>query len=450
MTATSGPFVVAFVLLCTACTTKTATVPQGTGATSTTATTGMTGAAPASSQNGNGAQGSPATAQEGNTGTPLAHNANAAPYLGTLGGPGNGYRFVGRFDLSNPQAVRFSLPNSKFGATFTGDTLGLMLQGDGTDFLSVSIDNGPEHVVATAPTTAMTLYPVATGLGAGPHTAWIVKRTEAYEVSQVDPNVHTGTLSFGGFALSPNGALGAPPAPRSHLVVALGDSAFTGYGVGQLITDTVNCVFTPDTQNALLSVPAKLADLLDAEIINVSASGKGVAASAYDPTNPNNQLPALWQMVVPFAKTPAYGFEAEPVDAILFGGGSDDLVGDYGNGAFADTGVFIAKYTALLADMRAHYPTATLLGIITPNAIAGDKAALTQAITAAVNARTAAGDSRVFAFDYFAQDPNGPQNYTDADAALGLGRGCQGHPSDAGSAFLAKRLADFLHAHPSP
>ena len=448
MTATPGPFLVALVLFFSAaCSPKSSKAPEAAGA------TGITGAAAAPSSQGGAntaTSSSDAAGQQPAIGMPLAGNANSIPYVGALGGQGNAYRFVGRFDLSNPHAVRFSLPNSKFGATFTGDTLGLMLTGDGTDFLSVIIDNGPEHVVATAPTAAMTLYPVATGLGAGPHTAWIIKRTEAYEVSQVDPNAHTGTLSFGGFALSPNATLGAPPAPRSHLVVALGDSGFTGYGVGQLTTDTVTCVFTPNTQNALLSVPAKLADLVGAEIINVSASGKGVAASAYDPTNPNNQLPAMWQMVVPFAKTPAYNFEPLPVDVVLFGGGSDDLVGDYGKGAFADTNVFIAKYTALLADMRAHYPSAIILGIITPSAIDGDKVALTQAITAAVNARIAAGDSRVFAFDYFAQDPNGPQSYADADTALGLGRGCQGHASDAGAAFLAGRLADFLRAHQNP
>jgi len=151
--------------------------------------------------------------------------------------------------------------------------------------------------------------------------------------------------------------------------------------------------------------------------------------------------------VVPFAKTPVYEFEPLPVDAILFNGGSDDLVGDYGKGAFADANVFIAKYTEMLTDMRAHYPTAIILGVITPNAVDGDKVALTDAITAAVNARTAAGDSRVFVFNYFAQDPSGPQNYTEADAALGLGHGCQGHASDAGAAFLAGRLAEFLRAH---
>ncbi len=382
-------------------------------------------------------------------GPPLAASSNAMPYVGTLGGPNNAYTLVGRFDLTVPASPRFSLPNSKIGGTFTGDSLGLMLMGDGADYLSVFIDNGPEHVVATSPNTTMTLYPVATGLGGGTHTAWFSKRTESYEVSQIDPNVHTGTLTFGGFALATTGTMGAVPKPRSRLIIAVGDSGFTGYGAGQLITATQNCVFSPNTQNALISVPAKLADLLSAEVINVSGSGKGIAASAYDPANPNNQLPAMWQMAVPYSTLPAYSFESLPVDAIVLDGGSDDLVGSYGSGAFASQADFVAKYTALLANMRSHYPTAIIVGIINPNAIKTDKTLLTQAITAAVSARVTAGDTRVYSYDYFAQDPNGPQSYNDADAALSLGHGCQGHPSDAGAAFLAGRLATFLRSKQS-
>lgn len=383
----------------------------------------------------------------GITAAPITTNANAVPYVGTTGGPNNAFTLVGRFDAANAQAPRFSLPNSKIGGTFTGDTLSLILNGDGTDYLSVIIDNGAEHVIATAPTTAMTTYPVASGLGAGSHVAWVIKRTESDEQSQVDANVSSGALAFGGFALATGGAMAAPPAPRSHLVIALGDSGFTGYGVGQLITPDQNCVYTPATQNALLSVPAKLADLLGAEIINVSQSGKGIAASAFDPGNDNDQLPALWQMAVPPSSTPAYAFESLPVDVVLLNGGSDDLVGVYGAGVIADSNVFIAKYTALLADMRAHYPTALIVGIVTPNAIDTDKTILTTMITASVAARAAAGDARVYYFDYFTQDPNGWTSYNDADAALNLGHGCQGHPSDAGGAFLAGRLATFLRAH---
>ena len=50
----------------------------------------------------------------------------------------------------------------------------------------------------------------------------------------------------------------------------------------------------------------------------------------------------------------------------------------------------------------------------------------------------------MFVYDYFAQDANNWQSYNDADIALNLGHGCQGHPSGAGAAFLADRLATFL------
>lgn len=398
---------------------------------------------PAGSTSGEVAQGAQGTVVGPPLPTPTGTPA-ATPYVGTVSGPGNAYTFVGRVDTSVPALPRFSLPNSRVGGTFTGTSLGLLMTGNGSDSFSVVIDNGAEIVVTTAPTTAMTLYPVTQTLADGNHTAWITKRTEAREQSQLDPNVRTGAITFGGFSLAPGASMGAPPAPRSHLIITIGDSGFTGYGAGQLITPAQSCVFTPATQNATLSVPAKLADLLSAELINVSASGKGIAASAFDPANPNNQLPAMWQMLVPPNKTPVYPFEPLSVDAVIINGGSNDLVGNYGVGVIADLNVFISTYTALLADIRSHYPTALIVGLVTPNAIQSDKATLTQTITQAVAARTAAGDSRVFVYDYFAQDANNWQSYNDADVALNLGHGCQGHPSGAGAAFLADRLATFL------
>lgn len=433
-----------------ACTNK-ATPPTDTQPTQTTpggATSGNTNGAPSANSNDAAAltpQGPPGTV----VGPPLAPAAGVtppAPYVGIVSGPNNAYTFVGRVDVSNPALPRFSLPNSRVGGTFTGTSLGLMLTGNGSDSFSVVIDNSPEVVVTTTPTTAMTLYPVAQALADGNHTAWVTKRTEARESSQLDPNIKTGAITFGGFVLAPNAVMGAPPAPRSHLIITVGDSGFTGYGAGQLITPAQSCVFTPATENATLSVPAKLADLLSAELINISASGKGIAASAFDPGNNNNQLPALWNMLVPPNKTPVYGFEPLPVDAILINGGSNDLVGAYGAGVIADINVFISTYTALMADMRSRYPNALIVGLVTPNAIQSDKVNLTQTITAAVAARAAAGDTRVFMYDYFAQDPNGWQSYNDADVALNLGHGCQGHPSGAGAAFLAERLATFLRS----
>lgn len=372
---------------------------------------------------------------------------NRVVAIGTLGGPDNAFVLVGRFDTTVPNAPRFSLPNSRIGATFSGTSLGLLLACDANDALAVQVDGNAPSVVYLHPNGQPSVYPVASALAAGNHTVWLTKRTESYEVDQRNANVRTGTITFSGLVLDTGAAVGPPPAPRGHLFVALGDSSFTGYGVDQLQTGGISCVFSPNTQNALLSVPGQLADLLGAEVINVSASGKGIAQSAYDLNNLTDQLPALWRKTVPPASAPAYAFPALDVDAVLVSAGSDDLVGAYGVGVISSPAAFVATYTALLSDIRSHYPRALLVGLVNPNAIGSDKTTLTSLLTQAVASRNAAGDANVFVFDYFAGDANGWASYNDADAALKLGHGCQGHASPAGSLFLAQRLAAFLRAH---
>lgn len=383
----------------------------------------------------------------GNNQVGPATDGNRVAAIGALGGPDNAFVLVGRFDTTVPGAPRFSLPNSRIGATFAGTSLGLLLAGDANDALAVQIDGGAPTVLFLHPSAQPTTYPVASALAAGNHTVWLTKRTESFEVDQRDANVRTGTVTFAGLVLDAGAAVGLPPAPRGHLLVALGDSSFTGYGADQLQTGGVSCVFSPNTQNALLSVPGQLADLLGAEIINVSASGKGIAQSAYDLNNLTDQLPALWRKAVPPASAPAYAFPPLDVDAVLVSGGSDDLVGAYGVGVISSPTNFVAAYTALLSDMRGHYPRAVLVALVNPNAVNSDKTTLTSLLTQAVASRNAAGDANVFVFDYFAADPNGWASYNDADAALGLGHGCQGHASPAGSLFLAQRLASFLRTH---
>ena len=373
-------------------------------------------------------------------------NAAAATAIALAGGPNNAYTLVGRFDATVPTALRFSLPNSKIGVQFSGSgNAALLLSGDGTDLVGVTVDGGADVVVITSPNAVAIPYPVATGLAPGTHTLWLTKLTESYETSQSDANVRTGQLTFGGLQLDAGAQVLGPPAPKGRLIAFLGDSSTTGYGVGQLQSGNSTCTYTPQTQDANLSVPGQLAALFDAEVINVSASGKGVVQSAYDLNN-TDQLPSLWQKAVPPAASPNYTFPALAVGAVFISAGSDDLVGAYGSGTITNEALFVSTYVALLAEMRGHYPQALLVGIVNPNAIDTDKSTLTRLIDQAVSQRNAAGDANVMAYDYFAGDANNWQSYNDADAALGLGHGCQGHASPKGSLFLATRLAAAVRA----
>ena len=371
-----------------------------------------------------------------------------APLRGVVGGPGNHYTLVGRFDSSQGDQVSFAFANSKVGARFSGtQTVSVSLAGDGNDTYQAVLDDA--NGIVLAPNASMQPNTLLIASGLDPtvtHTLWFIKRTEGYATANDGSEQHTGTASFFGFLLDGAGAFQDPPQTYARLIEAIGDSGFTGYGDANVSAPGApTCVFTPASEDATQSVPALTATLLGAEVMNISAAGKGIYTSVYQP-DPNEQIPQLYLQTLPPNVSPAYAFGGATVDAVIVQGGSNDLAGAYGSGTLPDPNAFIASYTSLLATIRQYRPSAPILCAVSPSADGNDIVTLTTAMNAAVANRAAAGDTQVSVYNFFTGDANGWTTYSDASYALGLGSGCEGHPSPAGAAFLSARLANAVRA----
>jgi hypothetical protein len=257
----------------------------------------------------------------------------------------------------------------------------------------------------------------------------LTRRTEA----------RIGISGLGGIDLGADGTLLAPPTPPGRRIEFVGDSELLGYGAGMTVESTNMCRFSPDTEDADASVAKLTSDALGAQMMNLAFSGKGVTRNLTP--GDTQTLPKMYPLSIPTDPNTVWdaGGGWTP-DVVVIDAGANDLRGTLGQRSFDDTDGFVKAYEAFVRSLRTGHPQATIVCVVSATVWGGDRAALTGAVMKAVNDLHAAGDPHVVLFDFFANDPNN-QSYGDAERNEGLGYGCDYHPSRAGAAFLAKRLA---------
>ncbi|RYF37748.1 MAG: hypothetical protein EOO38_25760, partial [Cytophagaceae bacterium] len=203
---------------------------------------------------------------------------------------GEAIRLIGRFDVSNPNNPTMGWPGSQIVIGFIGTRLSVTLsvprQGfyagsPNNSFVSVSVDGGAltSYEIKTGTQT----YTFANALTSGQHTVVISKRTEA----------QIGLIQFIG--AQTDGNLTFTPAPLGRRIQVVGDSGPAGYG-----TDGMNpCGFTSKTENADLAFPAVAGRLLNAEVHNLSYSGKGIVQNRDMQNDAYKTLAVLWERTLP-------------------------------------------------------------------------------------------------------------------------------------------------------
>ena len=139
-------------------------------------------------------------------------------------------------------------------------------------------------------------------------------------------------------------------------------------------------------------------------------------------------MPMVYTRAVHNATTPAWDFHVEP-QAVVINLGTNDISNNKGDPgqAFRDT------YQTFLQTVRAHYPHTYIVCIIAPLLNGGELSTIQGHIKAAVDARVAAGDTKV---SFFSQIP--PQT-SDKYA-------CQYHPNAAENQLMADLLVTELKA----
>lgn len=325
-------------------------------------------------------------------------------------GPG-ALRFVGRVEHGDAGEARFAWSGSGVVARFEGSAIAVNLIG-GHEY-TVVLDGAVRPKLL--PSGATTL--IAEGLGAGPHTIELYRRTEANQ----------GESGFLGFELSRGGRWLAPPPPAERRLELIGDSISCGYGNEGVDR---NCSFSPGTENHYRSYGAIAARNLGAELVTIAWSGKGVvcnygdgAESCVDP------LPSYYERTLPERRDSHWDFSRFQPHAVVINLGTND----FSTSQDPTQAEFEAAYANLIRRVRSHYRDAVILCTIGPMLSGEDLLRVRSYIDNVVKAFNAAGDAKVGAFELKPQD-----------AADGFG--CDWHPSLATHQKLAAQVSQALRA----
>jgi lysophospholipase L1-like esterase len=332
---------------------------------------------------------------------------------GGMGGSDTGtpsVRFIGRMDTKDAAGPRFAWSGSGIIARFEGTSVGVKLTG--SQQYTVVLDGMVRpKLVSTSGTTA-----IAQGLSAGTHVVELYRRTEA----------NLGEAQFQGFDFGA-GKLLSPPAAKARRIEIIGDSISCGYGNEGA---NMSCPFSADTENHYLSYGALAARSVDAELVTVAWSGKGVFCNYGDDANSCvDPMPTYYERTLPARADSKWDFASWQPDAVIINLGTNDLSTEKDPSQTQ----FETAYKSLIQTVRSKYANAYIL---CTNGSMLSGADLTQArtyIAGAVKAVNDAGDSKVKAFEL------NPQQ--DAD-----GFGCDYHPSLATHQKMATQVTAVLRS----
>lgn len=317
-------------------------------------------------------------------------------------------RLIGRFQDAGSEGMRFEWSGSGMVAAFEGTSVSVNLSDTGNNQFTVLID-GQIHSKLEAQ-SGTHRYELASGLPSGQHLVELYRRTEA----------SFGTSSFLGFDFGDGHLLPAPAAQRR--IEIIGDSISCGYGNEG---DSPSCGFSAETENHYLTYGAIAARALNAEVVTIAWSGKGIVFN-YD-TDTTDPLPDLYPRTLPSDASSTWSFESEP-DAVVINLGTND----YSTGDDPSPELFREHYVTFLEQLRQRYPSAFVLCTVGPLLNGEDLNAARAGIAAAVDARRATGDERVVAWEMNIGNPD---------------PGCDYHPSVATHEAMAEAVAAELRTH---
>ena len=328
----------------------------------------------------------------------------------TTGGTGPAeVRLIGRMDLNDVNGPRFAWSGSGMLARFEGTEVGVTLS---SGQYTVLIDGQLQPTLVASGA----LQSLATGLSAGSHLVELYRRTEASQ----------GVAQFLGFDFG-TGTLLSPPAAATRRLEVVGDSISCGYGVDGA---DMNCPFSAETENHYASYAAIAARNLNAELITIAWSGKGVVCNyGDDATSCVDPLPGYYERTLPQQSNSTWDFGQWQADAVVINLGTNDFSTEQD----PSQQEFESGYAALLQNIRSKYQNAWILCTNGPMLSGTDLTNVRTYIQNVVSDFNDAGDSKVTAFELMTQD--GTDGY-----------GCDWHPSAATHVKMAEQLTSTLES----
>ncbi len=345
-------------------------------------------------------------------------------------------QLIGRFDTRDAQGPKCAWPGCRIVARFEGSDVSVTMNEIVEDWMDggpsewdVAIDGAFRDKLVMKPGPSK--YVLASGLAAGAHTVELYKRSEA----------QTGTTQLVGFDFAA-GRLLAPPPRKQRRVEIVADSVATGYGV-EGVEVAVNGIcpgpgYSARWASFRLSLGARLAEALDAELFGTAHSGKGISRNIWRPDT--ETLPVIFERTIPSDPTSAWDFSRWSADAVVvMGGGNDFDVGEPTDDGPPTLEQFEAAYGAFVDAIRKHYPQAHLFLTVSPSVSDATPAGrntrtnIRAGVNAIADARRAQGDARVYAVE---PGPAQPGELT----------GCDGHGNPAFHQRVGLELAAAIRA----
>ncbi len=318
-------------------------------------------------------------------------------------------RYSGRIDDSNPEAVKLSYSGASIRMAFEGDSVALLMDNQRRqNWVTVFIDGKRTDKLAIKGEGGT--YPLASGLGAGPHTVEVVKATEGM----------IGNVVFKGFVLPDDGKPLPWPAPQTRRIEFIGDSITCGYGIE---ADGPNNPFTPDEENFSDTYAALTARALDADTLVVARSGIGMLRNYNGPDDgsPDN-IPAIYGRTLFHEPSPPWDFSRFTPDVVCINLCTNDF-----SSKTINVEKFEANYVQFVQRLEKQYPKAKIVVLQGPMNVDPKVRAILEGIVQSCNAD---GGDRVSFFQMSGQGAHG--------------FGAHHHPSREQAQVNAQELTAYL------
>jgi hypothetical protein len=283
--------------------------------------------------------------------------------------------YLGRFDTSKGDP-RCSWTASTVLLKFQGTDLNAQMEDSGTSYWEIEIDGKPVQKMALG--TGSHLYQIASGLPSGPHTARLVRASEA----------SLGPTQIHGFQLNQGGAL-LPVTVPDHRLEVIGDSITCGAaneGIpGKKSAQNVE-------ENGYLSYPAFAARQLGLDYRCVSWSGRKMW--------PKNTVPEIYDLTIPTEKDSKWDFSQWVPDAIVINLSTNDF-----NRGPVDEAAWTGAYEKFVTLLHSHFPKAEIYCTTSPM-LMGDRLTVSKTYLAkVVSDLNASGDTKSHYFEFASEDP---------------------------------------------
>ncbi len=256
-------------------------------------------------------------------------------------------RYVGRFDFSNPEEVRFDWSGIYIQFSFRGNGCSLKMSDTGHNYYNVLVDNQPAKTIEVLSDTILN---IASGLEQKIHKIQIFKRTEGNQ----------GIGTFKGILLPENGEMLAWNEILGRKIEFIGNSITCGYGTEGLSKSEH---WKPSTENNYQSYAPIMSRAFHADYHITAHSGQGAVRNYGDTEKASAiAMPNRFNRVFDEKEQPIWDFSLWKPDVVVINLGTND----FSTQPFPDKKQFQDGYAKLINEVQKQYGTIPVFCIVGP------------------------------------------------------------------------------------